>query len=291
MPVTTPEGVVEYYSNDRNHFEHVLDYLIKPAVEKAGFMAVTPRSKGSDIIHADIIKKLEKSDLVLVDMSVLNPNVFFEMGIRTALNKPSCLIIDTNDEFKVPFDTSIINHHKYESNLEFFNIEEERDRLVTHINESYNTELNYNALWNYFGLKEIGERDLSDGGGSKEDLILLELKSLKSRLDDSREQNFIKDTYYLEKDNNSTMRRLIGSDPQSNQKINRIGDNQELLKAIYNYNPLLQEKVGLVRLDSARKELIVYLNTSLSEHEIEGILTFIGHIYPGYRTKFVTLRR
>ena len=50
-------------------------------------------------------------------MSILNPNVFFEFGIRTALNKPVSLVVDDKNP-DIPFDPSIIHHHKYNSALQ-----------------------------------------------------------------------------------------------------------------------------------------------------------------------------
>jgi hypothetical protein len=111
MPITTPDSLVSSYSGGKDHFRHVFEHLFKPAVEAAGFEPITPVAKGSDLIHAEIIRKIELADLVLCDMFALNPNVFFELGIRTAVDKPVCI---TKDEqtVKVPFDTGIINFHQ-----------------------------------------------------------------------------------------------------------------------------------------------------------------------------------
>ena len=84
MPVTTPADVAERY-NDKNHFGHVLDCLFVPAVEKAELEPVEPIASGSDLIHARIIKNLENTDVVLCDVSILNPNVFFELGDRKSV--------------------------------------------------------------------------------------------------------------------------------------------------------------------------------------------------------------
>lgn len=58
-------------------------------------------------------------------MSLLNPNVFFELGIRTALNKPVCMVTDERTK-KIPFDTNIISYHTYNSKLEPWNLENEK---------------------------------------------------------------------------------------------------------------------------------------------------------------------
>jgi len=91
-PITTPEPFVSKYKGDDHHFTHVLDHLFIPALRILSIEPIPPSTKGSEIIHGEIIRNLESADLVLCDMSILNPNVFFELGIRTALNKPVCMI-------------------------------------------------------------------------------------------------------------------------------------------------------------------------------------------------------
>jgi nucleoside 2-deoxyribosyltransferase len=73
-------------------FKEVLQSLITPAVEKAGFEAYTANIKGSDIIHSTIINELLNADLVVADLTDHNPNVLFELGMRMALDKPVVII-------------------------------------------------------------------------------------------------------------------------------------------------------------------------------------------------------
>lgn len=81
MPITTRKEQSEAYG-DTQHWRHVMDHLFVPAIEKAGFEPKLPMSTGTEMIHAEIVKNLETCDLVLVDLSSLNPNVFFELGVR-----------------------------------------------------------------------------------------------------------------------------------------------------------------------------------------------------------------
>ena len=148
MPITTPGYMKEEYRDGENHFKHVLDCLIIPSVEKAGFVPITPKVVGAELIHADIIKNLETADLVLCDMSCLNPNVFFEFGIRTALNKPICLVKD-DLTLKVPIDTNIINNHTYKSKLDPWELDDQIKSLAEHIEESLKRNEGINSLWKY----------------------------------------------------------------------------------------------------------------------------------------------
>lgn len=181
MPITTPSHVVERYKGDEDHFIHVLDHLFIPALKEAGFTPIPPKSEGSNIIHADIIKQLSECELVLCDMSILNPNVFFEFGIRTALNKSVALVVD--DKTDDPFDTGIINFHKYDSSLAPWILEEQKQKLTKHIQDVIKKSKDYNALWKYFCVAQIGTFKPEDVEmGEKFDFIMQELATIKIQL-------------------------------------------------------------------------------------------------------------
>ena len=135
IPLSTPGRLLGTYGGDDEHFKHVLDHLFIPAVESAGMTAIPPVAKGAELIHGEIIKNLESADLVLCDMSILNPNVFFELGIRTALNRPVSLVRDDVTE-TIPFDTNIINNHKYKSTLSPWTLDKEVRALTEHLKAS-----------------------------------------------------------------------------------------------------------------------------------------------------------
>ncbi len=180
MPITTPDEHVGLYKGDKDHFTHVLEHLFMPALEEAGFNPIPPTSQGSEIIHADIIKQLSDADLVLCDMSILNPNVFFEFGIRTALDKPVVLVADDKLKGKVPFDAGFINCHPYDSSLEPWHIKDDIKGLVEHIKISFDKSGERNALWKHFGIAQTGVLKSEDATvGAKLDLLTKEVASLK----------------------------------------------------------------------------------------------------------------
>jgi len=155
MPLTTPAHYVDQYKGDKSHFIHVLDHLFKPAITAAGLDPIPPISKGSLVIHGDIIKNIETADLVLCDMSILNPNVFFELGIRTALNKSVAMVKDDVTP-KIPFDTGIINHHTYKCSLDQWDSKSEIESLKTHLEDCMENGSD-NALWGYFSMSQQAE--------------------------------------------------------------------------------------------------------------------------------------
>ena len=183
MPITTHDGFREKYRDGAEHFQHVLHSLLIPAVEKAKFVPIPPAIKGADVIQAEIVKKLETADLVLCDMSTLNPNVFFEWGIRTALNKPVCVVRDELTE-KVPFDTGLLNHLEYKSTLNAWDIATEIDKIATHIQDSATSSKGTNPLWKYFGAKSDAVPAPKESGvDGKLDLMFMQLDAMRQKVD------------------------------------------------------------------------------------------------------------
>lgn len=183
MPLTMPETTVPIYRDGEEHFKHVLDCLFIPAIEKAGYRPKPPIARGADLIHAEIIKNLETADIVLCDMSTLNPNVFFEFGIRTAINKPVSVVKDDRTE-KVPFDTGILNYHEYSSSIEPWLLGAEVNKLADHIKASAEGSEGENTLWRHFGLKsEAVAYKGETGTDAKLDYLTLQMDSLRKAMD------------------------------------------------------------------------------------------------------------
>ncbi|WP_022669157.1 hypothetical protein [Desulfospira joergensenii] len=154
MPITTPAQYVDLYKGDTNHFRHVLDHLFIPAIEEAGLEPIPPISKGASVIHGDIVRNIETADLVLCDMSILNPNVFFELGIRTALNKAVAMVRDNVSE-QVPFDTTIVNYHEYVCGFDPWVLPKQIEKLTSH--QQNCMERTTNSLWSYFSMSQQAE--------------------------------------------------------------------------------------------------------------------------------------
>ena len=172
MPITTPTHLVEQYNYDEDHFIHVLDHLFIPAVKEVGFTPISPKATGSNIIQADIIKQLSECELVLCDMSTFNPNVFYEFGIRTALDKPVALVVDDKSK-PIPFHPSTINCQEYDSSLTPWILEGEKQKLTKHIQDAYGKSKDHNALWKVFGIAQTGKFKPGDVElGEKIDLLI-----------------------------------------------------------------------------------------------------------------------
>jgi nucleoside 2-deoxyribosyltransferase len=162
------------------HFIQVAEHIFRPAVEAAGFEFRAPKSTSSEIIQAEIIENLTNADLVLCDISTLNANVFLELGIRIALNKPVAMVRDSHTT-EIPFDTSMTNTHMYSGSLNVITVKKDITDLTTYIEVAkLQTQ---NAVWKHFGLTQRAqETDPGSPEDAKLDLILAEMKRTREEL-------------------------------------------------------------------------------------------------------------
>jgi hypothetical protein len=151
MPITTPARFLEEYRGNSDHFGDVYRELISTAVDDAGFDCWPPQANATLDIRAEIIRKLIEADLVLVDLSSLNANVIFEFGVRTALDRPICLIADDLTK-EVPFDFSGIHRQEYKSDLLAKSVRVDRMKLSEHIRKSFDNNVGGNAMWRSYGV-------------------------------------------------------------------------------------------------------------------------------------------
>mgnify|MGYP002627050422 CR=1 FL=1 len=66
----------------------------------------------SDSINQTILDHLKDDELVVADMTGHNPNAFYEMGYRSALNKPIIHLRYAQED--IPFDVSSIRAFDYD---------------------------------------------------------------------------------------------------------------------------------------------------------------------------------
>lgn len=87
------------------HANKVLRNLIKPVCEELGYNVVrVDQESSSGNINDSIISHLKHDHLVIADMTGHNPNAFYELGFREALNRPMIPIIHHGES--LPFDVS-----------------------------------------------------------------------------------------------------------------------------------------------------------------------------------------
>ena len=75
-------------------FNAIWRQLLKPALEHAGFEAFrADEEQRAGDIRVDMFQELLAADLVLVDLTIPNPNVWYELGVRHALRERGVVLV------------------------------------------------------------------------------------------------------------------------------------------------------------------------------------------------------
>jgi hypothetical protein len=107
-------------------FTEVYEDIIKPSLLKEGCgVARGDEYHQQRNIIRDIVDYLAQADLVIADLTGLNANVVYELGLAHALLKPTLII--TQDLDKLPFNLSSYRTHRYSLNHK--DVQELHDQL------------------------------------------------------------------------------------------------------------------------------------------------------------------
>lgn len=124
-------------SNVRKKADKVFNEIIRPATKKCKIKPVR-----LDLEHGiekkmteQIIDHLKIDAIVVADMTSHNPNVFWELGYRQAMNKPVVLLIEKGQE--IPFDLKDYRTIFYQLNSKK-SIKKCREKLLKQMESSLN---------------------------------------------------------------------------------------------------------------------------------------------------------
>jgi len=104
----------DYRSGRQLDLDKTYEFLIKPVFDDLGITCF----RACDIPHAGVIdlpmyENILKADIVVADISTLNANAIYELGIRHAL-RPQSTIVIAEKELPFPFDLNHILITSYE---------------------------------------------------------------------------------------------------------------------------------------------------------------------------------
>jgi hypothetical protein len=102
--VVSPFGTKPGRDGSPIDFNAVFAELIQPAVLDAGFEAFrADLEQRAGNIHADMFQELLLADLVVAELSIDNPNAWYELGVRHALRARGVILIFSGRDY-LPFD-------------------------------------------------------------------------------------------------------------------------------------------------------------------------------------------
>jgi len=96
------------------NLDKTFEHLIQPVFEDLGIKCI----RASDVRHSGIIdvpmyEYILKADIVVADLSTLNANAIYELGVRHGL-RPYTTFVIAEDQLKYPFDLNHISITGYE---------------------------------------------------------------------------------------------------------------------------------------------------------------------------------
>jgi gp11 len=148
----------------RERADNVYKYLIAPVCEDLGYKPVrVDHVNAVDNINATIINYLKTAPMVIADMTDHNPNAFYELGFRQALELPLVPIIRVGGN--LPFDVMTTRTVFYDTDVS--KIEESKIDLKAKIQSFENFEMPENRAERNLTLE-----DLNDNLNKKLDKIL-----------------------------------------------------------------------------------------------------------------------
>ena len=120
-------------------FDHVYHELIYKAVRELGVECERcDEIIGTGSIHKKMFRGIFDADVSVVDITSLNPNVFYELGVRHALHKHVTLVLRRNSNLPIPFNINGLNILGYDIDNEE-QLENNRKKIRDHIQKGLDT--------------------------------------------------------------------------------------------------------------------------------------------------------
>lgn len=226
--VVSPTG--EEGSVTRINADKLFKYIIKPVCADCDFEAIrVDKLNDANSITQTIIDYLDKSELVIADITEHNPNVFYEMGYRARTKKPIIHLKSKGEN--LPFDINTIRALEYDL-TDLDSVEEIKKRLTKTI-ESFN----------YSEFTDVSEKEESNDSVSS--AVMPTLYQIIDSLDDVKKE--------IKNINNETISTVIKSmqnvQPQIQadtalkmQMLNSFMQNPDKIIQMYELSERLKKK-------------------------------------------------
>lgn len=192
----------------RRKSDGVIEAVIKPILKKIGFEKVYAAHQISltGSINRQVINSIINDELVIANLTELNPNVMYELAIRHATMKPIVHIAEKNTA--LPFD--IVDQRTVFYNDDMFGVKELSSNFEKAVRESIDKENKDNPIYNAIEDKLIKDTFDKEPGKNFEKYLLDKLDTLDKKfsrvnnlelattsLKNEYSENYYSDTYKI----------------------------------------------------------------------------------------------
>ena len=163
----------------RRHIDGVYDAAIVPVLKDSEYIPEIPhRLSMPGSINKQIIQKIYDSDLIIANLTNINPNVMYELALRHCFNKPAIIIAEEGT--CLPFDINNERTIFYVNDAQ--GIIDLRNKLKKVISE-IQTEKYNSPVVSILGELKFEEHIMTESTKSKEDNYARSLQMILNRLD------------------------------------------------------------------------------------------------------------
>ena len=231
-------------------FDEIWSLLIRPALERAGcrpYRADEEASAGD--IRTDMFFEIVTGEFVLADISTLNANVFYELGIRHGISPRGVLMVDGGWDRR-PFDVAPDRTFTYQGSL--FEGGMNRDRkswqgelkqevkkLAMRLQAAVASDASTTSSPVYKELSGLKPVDWGQIQNAKARYFGSQLQEWNARVRNAKRQNYVGDILTLSRDapNRFTEWRLRLVAASALFDLGRFEQARELLRAMVTENP------------------------------------------------------
>lgn len=146
--------------------------LIKSTLEPVGYLV----QRADDLLTSrnildDIVAKMAEAEIIVADLTDLNPNVFYELGLAHSIN--GRVVMLTQDISSLPFDLQSYRVLEYDTHFSRFN--EARSRLEKIAVSALNKERVFGSPVSDFGRTRSGHESLKELNSVEEKTLDLDV--------------------------------------------------------------------------------------------------------------------
>lgn len=162
------------------------EFILKPALEDEYDITRADKIPGPGMIPPQIVERLIDEDLVVADLTDRNPNVFYELAVRHAIQKPFIHLMEEAQlrARKIPFDNAPMRTIPYPGDFDSDKTKDCRMQIREAVRAAV---ANPEKLHSPISIAKIDKiiLDLKSSGGSRDEVVgqIFEmLKEVQARL-------------------------------------------------------------------------------------------------------------